>query len=130
MMKYLVGIFALTALLACGNIDRQFIEESNSIKAQIAEQLIGIEKDVASLRQHADGIDIQGRALTTEEIARNSRIRGVEESFHQWKSQYEKAQGLLKEFPTPAENQLNGYKAAKKELNIIIQRIELLKKDI
>ncbi len=131
MNKYIGFFGSFLLLVACGSLrDKQLIEESSIIKEQIEQSIAGIEKKIEPLTQHANGINVQGRALTTEEIAITSRISGVEESFYNWKKEYQEALELLKINAVPAENQLNGYKASQKQLNIIIQRIEQLLKDI
>lgn len=131
MSKYIGFLGSFLLLVACGSLrDKQLMEESSTIKEQIKQEIIEIEKKLVPLTNHANGINIQGRELTTKEIAITSRISGVEESFYSWKDEYQEVQRLLKSTPVSAENQLNGYLASQKQLNIITQRIEQLLNDI
>ena len=131
MNPYIGYLSCFLLFLSCGGIrDKQMLEESDMIKQEIQQSLTLIKQQLPLLTQHANSINIQGRALTTEEIAITARISGVQESLDAWQQQYQKAQELLQHRTVLPENQLNGYKAFKKELRLILQRLEKLLVDI
>lgn len=127
MKGYISLILLCTLVIGCNSLpDKKLLKESEAFKLQIEEQLDVIRPQLQTLIQRANSINIQGRALSIDEIEFTARSSGIEQSFADWEQQYTSAHLLLKKEEVSAANLWDGYQQSQKELSILQKRIQEL----
>lgn len=93
-MKTLIFLFTslvLSAYLSCGPTFESEIKELHANSRQAGDE---VAPKLEALTQRANSINIQGRALTPEEIEFTGQVASLQETFAQWNKDMEKAEAM------------------------------------
>jgi len=102
-------------ILSCGST-KSTSDKIAKIQEEIETLLLKVQTKIDNLIQLRNGINVQGRTLTTEEIQTVAKVDSLEQLFEQWKKDYEKRKVIRF---TDENAHLNYFKQLKKNLEII-----------
>ena len=115
MKPQIIYLFILPFFFSCGttkSTSDKIIETQDSIEILLTK----VNPKIDSLIQLRNNINVQGQALTTEEIQTVAKVDSLEQLFEQWKRDYEKRKVIRF---TDEIAHINYFKQLKKNLEII-----------
>ena len=110
----------LTLLLSCGTTKNNS-DNGNTPQEDIETLLPKVQTKMDNLIQLRNGINVQGKELTVEEIETVAKVDSLEQLFEQWKKDYEKRKVIRFADETAY---LNYFKKLKKSLVLINQKCD------
>jgi len=111
-----IQILLITLILfSCGST-KNTSDKIAKIQEDIETLLPKVQTKMDNLIQLRNGINLQGRALTTEEIQTVAKVDSLDQLFEQWKKDYEQRKVIRF---TDENAHLNYFKQLKKNLEII-----------
>ena len=124
-------LFSFVILLALfgschGTQEKALMKKANQLHEEAASIEADLNDKLRELIQKKNSINIQGRALTQEELAFVDVIENLESNYHQWKEMYQQS-AALDQLPTkPEVNQIEvGPNQTNKAKDIYAKQINL-----
>ncbi len=94
----------------------------------LSESLVNLQENtqaaLAALNQQANSINIQGRALTQEELKTVSRITAFQQQFTAWKEKHNAAKLIIQNTQPDPDKQLKVLQQLQKEIIALQQRMK------
>ncbi len=94
-MKYLSFLFAVCLFFSCGeNAEDKILHEAHNIHLEAFKIKQAVSPQIEQLLQRSSGLQIQGRALTEDEIKFTTQVNNLAKKFEYWKENHLEVPGF------------------------------------